>query len=208
MQKLNLPELLVITGQSGAGKGTVTKILSRLCLERDIPIVKMGTGDAIRIACEKDTYLFNKMRKLHNTGEKQPGFFALGLWFIAIGNIMREGNLNILEGAPRSERQVEDLVELIECGYFSSLKIVEVIAPNRICKKRLIARTKKDKRSDLSIDEKPGIPDVRKIRRKMAWWNERRARIVRTAKKAGIYLQIDNSGKKQNTERGLIKLFA
>jgi len=193
MKKHNFPDWLAVVGQSGAGKGTVAKILLELYKQAGLEVMHIDTGTVIREAISKDTYFARKMHSLNIQGKRQPNFVAASLWFNKMFNELKENSLVLHEGSPRYEEQFMIMKSLVDTGYFNSLKVLEVITSPEICADRLFMRTKRDKRSDLSVDGKPGIPDLEKIKTKMDWWTADRDGIITAVKASQMYLSVYNN---------------
>ncbi len=209
----HLPGLLAITGQSGAGKDTAEKVLLAWCKKLKIPVLSFGSGDLIRHYATLDTPLGREVRSLNERGERTP----LPLVSEMVNEFISDNHAYydhmILNGSPRYADQCDVLHKLmIESNYFyfKSIKVLEVIAPDEICKERLIKRVQEDKRTDLSIDGQPGVPDLAKIARKMKWWSDDCEAIRERAQELGIYASVTNDSNDPEhikLKNGLMEIF-
>lgn len=173
-----------------------------------ISFLEISTGDLIRKTIETETHISQEMLRINKAGLRQPPIVAGALWFSEIISKLHPGQRIIHEGSPRSAEELQMMLSLIEINYLSSIKIVEIESDSdALCLERLIERTKKDKRIDLSVDEKPGVPDIGKIKRKLSWWSDNRDEIVQAAKKAHVYIRVRNTSTPQAFESVLAEEF-
>ena len=208
MKKLkNLPKWLAIVGQSGSGKGAALDILTELCKEAKIKPLFISTGELIRQSISLKTCMVKKMQEINNQGMRQPHLIASSLWFTKMLHELKKGQPIIHDGSPRSSEEFDLMQSLVKAGYFETFKVLEVFAPDKLCKGRLIARTISDKRADLSIDGRPGEPDMDKIDTKMRWWTVGRKEIIRRAMLADAYLVVNNTSTLVELEKQIIGLF-
>ncbi len=208
MKKHNFPHWLAIVGQSGAGKGTVAKILLEFYKQTGLEVLHIDTGTVIRETIDTGTYFARKMHSLNIQGKRQPNFVAASLWFNKMLREAKENSFVLHEGSPRYREQFMIMKSLVDTGYFDSLKVLEVITSPDVCVNRLCVRTEKDKRSDLSEEGNLGTPDLEKIKTKMGWWTADRNRIIKTVKENGMYLSVDNNDNTtENLRANLEKIF-
>ena len=191
---LNLPQVLAITGQSGAGKGTAVKRILMLCKEAGISVCYMSTGQLILDCIATGTHMGQKMDSLNSQGKLNPYFVMTSLLFNEIVKKYQKGQFLLLDGIPRTEEAVKILHHWMELGFIESLQVIEIVANDPLCEVRLIERTKRDKRKELSVDGNPGVPDLIKIRNKISWWTANKDEIRRLLILHGIYNSISNEG--------------
>jgi adenylate kinase family enzyme len=195
MSKQKTPQWLTITGQSGAGKGTVVQQTIDLYTEQGIPFVHISNGDIFRSYSQNGSYIAKIMQELNNQSKLQPLAMSVSMWWSKIyDELNKNPDIHIIhEGVPRQPGEAILMAGLVNVGYIRSCKILEVYAPDEICRQRLEERTRRDKRTDLSIDEQPGTPDPAKINTKLIWWSHNRNRILSEVHEAGLqYACVDN----------------
>ena len=187
------PKWITFTGQSGCGKGTAAEIAKRLCKAKGIKVITMSTGDNIRTATETNTYIAKKMPEINNQGKRQEAPVSFALDFNQLLKKVTENSIIIAEGSPRSVEQFEYMQKIVP-SFIPQLKVIEVLADEKMCFKRLWERTKKDKRIDLSVKGKPGVPSRYKIKTKMSWWNNVSFPLMHTIQNANMYYVVGNIG--------------
>jgi adenylate kinase family enzyme len=202
-----LPQWLVIIGQSGSGKGTAASILANWYKNASLSVLQISTGDLIRNGIDTKTYLSQKMKLINDVGLRQPAIIAASFWLEFLLKNFKQDQYILHEGSPRSTEEFAMMHSLVEIGYISSMKIVEIQLPDKECHQRLANRTKQDKRIDLSLDNHPGVPDLDKIYTKLFWWSSNRKDIVDAAKEAGMYINIQNTGSVEDLEKSLAMQF-
>lgn len=200
-------QIITITGQSGAGKNIVKEKLIEIFNESDISFLSLSSGDLIRRCTESDTYFAQKIKSINDVGALTPEFVADTLVLNEILSSYKQGQIIIIDGGPRSVREVQNLHAWVASGFFDSLKVIEVLAPENICRNRLIERTKIDRRIDLSIDGKPGVPSIEKIQNKMSWWTSAEDEIRKYLDHYGFYTSINNNGHIDSIKENLHKIF-
>ena len=193
MFELQIPEFIALSGQTGAGKDTTTRILDTWCVQAKKTVFSFGSGDLIREYAKKDTPLGNEVRRINSRGER----VSLQLISELIEDVVRENHGKydhiLLNGTPRYADHCDILHKFVtEKKYVRSLLILEVIAPDDLCRTRVAERTKYDLREDLSIDGQPGVPDFIKIDRKICWWTAEKYAIRQRAQQLGIYQSVHN----------------
>jgi adenylate kinase len=200
---VRVPQWLVITGQSGSGKGTAFNIINQWYLEKGFKVLPISTGDLIRAFVKKKTYLSKQMECINNDGLQQPPIVASSLWLNHLFRFLKKDQLILHEGSPRSVVELESMLSLVNVGYVDSIKVIEIQLPDEQCAKRLAQRTTIDKRLDLSKDGHPGTPDLAKIYTKLNWWTENRPPIITVAKEAGAYSCVENTGSIKDLKKKL-----
>lgn len=178
--------VLLITGQSGSGKGTFIEFFLLLCAARGIRVRVDGLGDRLRalVALPDNEWpealklYAAELREIAKTGGKQPYYIIETL----LKQILDDANTDdievlIVDGTLRDH---------LECEFWGNLtttetyKIQAVItdAPEQDCFDRLVKRTAKDKRPELSrvITHPDGteevVPDEDNIRKKLSWFKK------------------------------------
>lgn len=207
METPQLPQWLIIVGQSGSGKGTAAKIVHDWYTKYSLSVLELSTGDLIRDCIQQKTYLTEQMERINDACLRQPAIVAASLWLTHLFKNLKPDQYILHEGSPRSVEEFEMMLSLTKIRYVSSMKIIEIVSSDESCRKRLYERTKQDKRKDLSLEGEIGVPDLDKIDIKLRWWTNNRDEIIRAAKRAGVYIQIENVGTLQDLENKLIAQF-
>ena len=188
------PRLLALNGQSGSGKGTATDTVLHLYKEYNLKTLYINSGDLMREYALRPSYLGQKLGNMNNNAILTPGFIVEALITNEISSKWEEDQYIVLDGTPRYVAQCLYLKSWKDFGLIDEVQILEIIAAEERCFWRLFERTKIDKRLDLSVDGFPGVPDIEKIRRKLAWWHEQRPAIKEFAVKHKMYRCINNDG--------------
>lgn len=191
---LNFPQALAVTGQSGAGKGTAVSILLKWCETAGISVCYISTGQLILDCIALGTPMAQKMRVLNSQGKLNPYFVMTSLLFNEIVRKYQSGQLLLLDGIPRTKEAVDILHQWLQLGFIESLKVMEIMTNDNLCFERIFARTKEDKREELSVDGQTGVPDSVKIQTKMDWWTANKTEIRRELILRGTYLSVHNEG--------------
>ena len=141
-------EILIITGPPYSGKGTQCKILNS-----ELNFNHISTGDRCRLEKENQTGIGKLMAEYEEKGNLVPDDLMKKLF----SNILDENKDNkgiILDGYPRTEDQVNDLVELVELKNMKIGGILNIDVP----KSELLIRAKKrSETSDRKDDRDPQI---------------------------------------------------
>ena len=99
---------IVLLGAPGSGKGTQAK---RLQADKNIP--QISTGDILRAAVETGTRFGRQAKDIMEAGQLVPDGIMLGI----ISERLAEPDAQdgfILDGFPRTEKQAQDLTELLD----------------------------------------------------------------------------------------------
>ena len=178
--------------------------------EYELSYAIISTGDCIRDYIESNMAYSEDIRLINDLGKLTPDFIAEAFVLRRILNLAKKVDVIILNGGPRRVKDADRLFIWKKSGFFGgAIKTIEVISPYDLCFNRLIERTKEDCRLDLSIDGQPGVPDPKKIKRKMAWWTRAESKIRQKLIQHDLYLTpVYNNGKLEQLKDNLYKLFA
>ena len=162
----------------------------------------------MREYAQRNTSLGREVRKTLNHGDRLPLPFTGEL----IRDYIRENQGKydhfFLHGTPRYVEHCDMIYDFMaKDDYVRSVMILEPLAPDHICRPRIVERTKQDKREDLSVDGHPGVPDDAKIDRKMRWWTDVEDTIRTRAQKLGIYQSVRNDQDEIFLKNQLCELF-
>ncbi|WP_299184695.1 nucleoside monophosphate kinase [uncultured Aquimarina sp.] len=141
-------EILIITGPPYSGKGTQCKILNS-----ELNFNHISTGDRCRLEKENQTEIGKVMAEYEEKGDLVPDSLMKEL-FSEILDENKENKGIILDGYPRTEAQVNDLIELVEQKKMKIGRVLNIDVP----KSELLARAKKRaETSDRKDDKDPQI---------------------------------------------------
>ena len=152
------------------------------------------------------SYFSDKMTETYNSGGIHPNIVASAFCLMEILKQHSDQKLIVVDGLPRHREQFLLIKSLVDQNYLESFTVIEIKTPNQICKNRLIERTSKDKRIDLSIDNQPGKVDYQKIAKKMEWWTKNRRSLIDTIKKNNMYLCLENTGTLNELKEKIVKI--
>lgn len=99
---------IVLLGAPGSGKGTQAK---RLEADRSIP--QISTGDILRAAVDSGTRFGRQAKAIMEAGQLVPDDIMLGIISERLAEPDAEEGF-ILDGFPRTEKQAQDLEELLD----------------------------------------------------------------------------------------------
>lgn len=126
-------EILIITGPPYSGKGTQCKILNE-----QLGFKHISTGDRCRFEKENGTEVGKTMAEYEEKGDLVPDLLMKELF----SQILEENKANkgiILDGYPRTETQVDHLIELVQQKNMKFGKVLNIEVP----KSELLSRAKK-----------------------------------------------------------------
>ena len=130
-------EILIITGPPYSGKGTQCEIL-----KTQLNFEHISTGDRCRLEKQNDTEIGKIMSEYEEKGDLVPDSIMKDLF----GQILDENSSKdgiILDGYPRTEPQVNDLIELVDSKQMSIGKVLNIDVP----KSELLKRAEKKSRN-------------------------------------------------------------
>lgn len=183
-------KIIIITGQSGGGKGSVIKILRKeLEYITNAPtIIFDGIGDQVRTLKALGIEQFPKgwpgsfgshtqgyelateLIQVSTTGGKQD-YPIVSLILSHVMELIDSSedditpDILVVDGSPRDRKEIEFWSHLM-AEY--DVHIVFVEASEEICRERLIVRTEQEQREELMTD---GKVDIEKINKKLSWYD-------------------------------------
>lgn len=146
-------EILVITGPPYSGKGTQCEIL-----KENLKIEHISTGDRCRLEKQNETEIGKIMSQYEEKGDLVPDSIMKDL-FSKILDEHKSTNGIILDGYPRTEPQVNDLMELIESKNMKIGKVINIDVP----KSELLKRAKKRAETSNRKDDKDANIHLKRI---------------------------------------------
>ncbi|SHJ47928.1 adenylate kinase family protein [Aquimarina spongiae] len=146
-------EILVITGPPYSGKGTQCEILNKQLQYKHI-----STGDRCRLEKENGTEIGKTMSAYEEKGDLVPDAIMKELFSqILDENLSNKGI--ILDGYPRTEAQVNDLIELVAQKDLKITKVLNIEVP----KTELLERAKKRAQTSNRKDDKDPQIHIKRI---------------------------------------------
>lgn len=135
-------EILIITGPPYSGKGTQCEIL-----KEELKFEHISTGDRCRLEKQNETEIGKIMSEYEEKGDLVPDSIMKDL-FSKILDENRSKKGIILDGYPRTEAQVNDLLELIESKNLEIGKVINIDVPESELLKRAKKRAETSNRKD------------------------------------------------------------
>jgi len=146
-------EILIITGPPYSGKGTQCEIL-----KEELKFQHISTGDRCRLEKQNETEIGKIMSEYEEKGDLVPDSIMKDL-FSKILDENRSNNGIILDGYPRTEPQVNDLMELVESKKMKIGKVINIDVP----KTELLKRAKKRAETSNRKDDKDAAIHLKRI---------------------------------------------
>ncbi|MDX6181835.1 nucleoside monophosphate kinase [Flavobacterium sp. Fl-77] len=146
-------EILIITGPPYSGKGTQCEILKNY-----LHFEHISTGDRCRLEKQNETEIGKIMSEYEEKGDLVPDSIMKDLF----SQILNENKSNIgviLDGYPRTQPQVNDLIELVNSKQMKIGKVLNIEVP----KSELLARAKKRAETSNRKDDKDAKIHIKRI---------------------------------------------
>ncbi|RBW57132.1 adenylate kinase [Tenacibaculum sp. E3R01] len=141
-------EILIITGPPYSGKGTQCEIL-----KTQLNFEHISTGDRCRLEKQNETEIGKIMSEYEEKGDLVPDSIMKDLFSQILDENSSKGGI-ILDGYPRTEPQVNDLIELVNSKQMSIGKVLNIDVPKSELLKRAEKRAETSNRKD---DKDPKI---------------------------------------------------
>ncbi|MEN2489678.1 nucleoside monophosphate kinase [Flavobacterium sp. B11] len=135
-------EILIITGPPYSGKGTQCEIL-----KDELKFEHISTGDRCRLEKQNETEIGKIMSQYEEKGDLVPDSIMKDL-FSKILDENRNAKGIILDGYPRTEPQVNDLLELVKSKNLEIGKVINIDVPKEELLKRAQKRAETSNRKD------------------------------------------------------------
>lgn len=163
--------VLMITGQSGAGKGTLVKRLHTFIPEH-LRLFGVGTGEEFRKGIDGgfSPIVRRRIRTINDSGGLQDPLIAASL---VVGKIMRElkGNdLIVVEGSPRTRPEAEYL-HRYTCDFLQRrIVLLNLVVSDELAIQRMIQRKEEDRLAGRKLRTDTATPEARQ--KKAAFYHE------------------------------------
>ncbi len=98
------PQIIILFGRSGCGKGTQAKFLIQ-----DFGLENIETGKILRKQSVKDSFSGRKLKKILIAGNRVPTHFVFQIWGNEIEKVKNKANFKglVIDGSPRSVLEAE-----------------------------------------------------------------------------------------------------
>lgn len=149
-------------GQSGCGKDThVLKLLGKLQAE-GVKYIYVSIGDQVRGLIEalgNENYFAQHMKHVNDQGKLQPASIPLHFFLSKFIPEYTGEEVIIINGSPRSHRELKMWASLIQIGYLPNAKIIHIDVTDDECRNRLANRP-----------DRPDTEDATARETKLAWY--------------------------------------
>lgn len=146
-------KILIITGPPYSGKGTQCEIISKA-----IGFTHVSTGDLLRQEKENKTPIGLVMADLEKRGELLSDSIMKDL-FSRIIDENKESKGILLDGYPRTNPQVDDLIELVASKHMAINMVINIEVP----REELLARAAKRAAQSNRVDDKDAALHTKRI---------------------------------------------
>ncbi len=164
--------VLMITGQSGAGKNTLVKNL-RTVTTRRLRLFEVGTGEEFRKGMVNGGFssiVRRRIRTINDAGGLQDPLIAASL---VVGKIMRElkGNdLLVIEGSPRTRLEAQYLHRYVRDFLQRKIVLLNLMVSDELAIQRMIQRNEEDRLAGRKLRTDMATPEARE--KKAAYYHE------------------------------------
>ena len=163
-------EFLIITGPPYSGKGTQCELI-----EKHLGYLHISTGDLCRAEKDKNTSLGKTVNEYNVKGDLVPDDIMKQLLSAFIDDSNQNKSI-ILDGYPRTKKQVHDLEDILLDKKVKIQAIINIDVPNKVLLERAKNRAKTSDREDdrdskihlkrINIFEEETLPAINYMRTK------------------------------------------
>lgn len=142
----NKPQTFIFYGIVGSGKGTQVELLTKYLNDNHISddVLFVSPGAEYRKILSEESFISNTVKKWVNNGILVPDFFTTSLVVNSLSKNVKENSTIITDGYPRTIKQSESFMELMNFYGRDSVKIIYI----NIGKEEAIKRMKLRARTD------------------------------------------------------------
>lgn len=135
------PQVIILFGRSGCGKGTQAKLL-----QEEFGFDYLGIGDLVRAKAKENNNLGQEVREVLERGGRVKTAIVFNLLEKAIRKIKEEKDLKglIIDGSPRSAPEAKMMDNLFKEFGWTNIKIILLDISAQEAFNRLIKRQRKD----------------------------------------------------------------
>ena len=115
------PQIIILMGRSGCGKGTQAKLL-----RNEFKFKHANSGDLIRTKMKEKNFFGRKLKKVINQGNLAPTFLISQLWTEKIKEIKAKSDLKglIVDGSPRTLKEAKLMDEVFDWVEWTKIKVI------------------------------------------------------------------------------------
>lgn len=146
---------VIFIGPQGSGKGTQIERMKEVLEANDRRrVVDIQTGRRFRaLAAKQETFAEDKVAASMNAGTLQPDFLVAVLWGQAMVDQLDPKSHLLIDGFPRTVKQIPDLQDAFNFFERGHLDIVNLETPEEVVRERMQSRARADDTAD-SIEER------------------------------------------------------
>jgi adenylate kinase len=133
------PQIIILLGRSGCGKGTQAKLL-----QQEFGFNYLSSGDLLRARMKENDFSGRKLREVLDKGKRAPTFLMFQVWSEKIREIKNKSDLEglIVDGSPRSLLEAKLMDDIFNWYEWTNIKVIlldisEEEALNRLTKRRI-----------------------------------------------------------------------
>jgi adenylate kinase len=133
------PQIIILMGRSGCGKGTQAKLL-----QKEFGFDCLGSGDLLRTIAKRNDFSGQKLRKILGKGERVQAAFMFSVWSEEVRNMKNKPDLKglILDGNPRALLEAKLMDDIFNWVEWTKIKVILLTisdqeAFNRLTKRRI-----------------------------------------------------------------------
>ncbi len=140
------PQTFIFYGIVGSGKGTQVELLTKYLKENNLSndVLFVSPGVEYRKILSEESFISNTVKKWVNNGILVPDLFTTSLVVNSLSKDITENSTIITDGYPRTIKQSESFVELMNFYGRNDVKIIYI----ELSKEEAIKRMKLRGRSD------------------------------------------------------------
>ena len=131
-------------GRSGSGKDTQAQLLKEYLEKEGRPILWISTGDLGRQLMKEDTVAGRRVKRILENGELFSDWLAIGLWFCAIKDQLKDNEALFFSSSPRYLREAQAIDELMTGGNRFLPIPIHININDEEATRRLLARKRND----------------------------------------------------------------
>jgi len=115
------PQIIILMGRSGCGKGTQAKLL-----RNEFKFKHANSGDLIWTKMKEKNFFGRKLKKVINQGNLAPTFLISQLWTEKIKEIKAKSDLKglIVDGSPRTLMEAKLMDEVFDWVEWTKIKVI------------------------------------------------------------------------------------
>ncbi len=194
------PFIILLLGQSGAGKGTQSRMLAehfpKICPDRKV--LRFATGNEVRALAKEDSHAGKIARERNSRGELQPLEWAVTFWTNFLWKNYTGEEYIIFDGAPRRVDEALRLQSLLADFYKIPIVAVHIMISDDEALRRIVERHAKENRDETANSEA--------IRNKLRWYHDDVLPAVAHMKQEDAFtvIEVDGNQSKQDVFEAII----